>query len=149
MPRNPRESREDAFFERLYDALGEGASDSAALRKLLTEAGVNVDKLLIRGREKFSSYLASERRRQARARLDRIRDVIPSLAKIVQGSAETARDEIARVLSGEADGSRYAAFHRQLQSLDPKDIASAAEDAALIDKLAEILARAEGEEKGT
>lgn len=148
MPRDPRESREDVFFERLYDALEEGTSDSAATRKLLSEAGVNVDKLLVRARGKFSNYLASEKRRQARARLDRIRDLIPSLAKIARESAETARDEIARVLSGEAAGSRYAAFHRQLQSLDPKDIASASEDAALIDQLSEILARSEGEEKG-
>lgn len=130
-----RDLREDALFERLYDALSEEALSSGSLRESLKSAGVDADSAVREGQKLFASFLAQQRLTRARQRLDRVRALIGSVTETAVSSMEAARDELARILAGAESGEKYLAFHRQLQKIDRDDLASLTDDAALIDFL--------------
>jgi hypothetical protein len=132
MPRDERDPREDALFEKLYDALDEQA-DAETIRESLTSAGIDVDTAVREGQKVFASFLAQQRLVRARERLERIRSVAISVRGKAIASLDAAREELARILAGEGTGEKYLAYHRQLRKIDEHDLASLTDDAALID----------------
>ena len=132
MPRDEHDAREDALFEKLYDALDEQA-DAEAIRDSLKSGGIDVDRAVREGQKLFASFLAQQRLVRARERLEKIRGVAISVQGKAIASLDAAREELARILAGEGTGEKYLAYHRQLRKIEENDLVSLTDDAALID----------------
>jgi hypothetical protein len=130
--------RGDDLFDRLYDALSEGALDAATLRASLEADGVNVDRLLGQGQQLFATFIRQQQLAHARERLDQVRSLLDRIKHAPLPSVGALRDEFARVLAGADTGKAYFAYHRKLESIDPDDLATLLDDAAVLDFIARL-----------
>jgi len=138
MAENGRDIPGDNLFDRLYDALSEGALDAATLRASLEADGVNVDRVVRQGEQLFATFLNQQRLVRARTQLDQVRTLLARISHAPLPSISALRDDFARALAGADTGDAYFAYYRKLQSIDPDDLASLPDDAAVVDFIARL-----------
>lgn len=130
------------LFSQLYEDLKEEATDIHSLRRSLEQQGVDVESTLSEGLRRFSDFKKRKRLQHARARLDQLREAVRTWSRATGGSASTMREEIARALACEGGEIVYQTYHRKLARVDPRDLESLRDDAAVL----EFIARMEADE---
>jgi hypothetical protein len=138
MTHKPTESNRE-FLENLVSAFEEmPASDEAALRESLLEAGVDVDAVLSRCLGLVKSLSGQQRLLAARQKLDRIRATVVKLGSLAEGLSQRSREELAQAFAGAPSGSLVQAYFRKLETVTQEDLASLTEDLGLIEFLEKI-----------
>jgi hypothetical protein len=138
MAEDGRDMPGDDLFDRLYNALSEGGSDAATLRTSLERDGVNVDRVLRQGLELFSTFVGQQQLARAREQLDQVRSLLTRIKHAPLPSVGALRDDFARALAGADTGDAYFAYYRKLESIDPDDLASLPDDAAVLDFISRL-----------
>src|SRR5712672_2368951 len=101
MPGDRPNSREDALFERLFNALGEkDEPDLKWIRGALQSSQVDPDRVVREGMQQFKNALAHQKIARARERLEHIRKIVLSIEESAAESIDHVRDQVARTLSG-------------------------------------------------
>lgn len=138
MAEDGRDMPGDDLFDRLYDALSEGMLDAATLRASLRADGVNVDRVLRQGQQLFSTFVSQQQLVRAREQLDQVRSLLTRIKHVQMPSTSALRDDFARALAGDDTGDAYFAYYRKLERIDPDDLASLPDDAAVVDFIARL-----------
>ena len=133
------------FFSQLHEDLTDQPVDLDDVRRSLEERGIDVTATIAEGLKLIADHRRRERLRDARRKLDRLRQVIAKQFARRQESWDSAVESIARALAGEAGGPAYQAYHRKLEKYTDDDLASLREDAELIEFIVELEAESDTE----
>ena len=133
------------FFSQLHEDLTDQPVDLDDIRRYLEERGIDVTATVAEGIKLIADHKRRGRLRDARRKLDRLRQVVSKWSAHRQESLDSAVEGIARALAGEAGGPAYQAYHRKLENYTADDLASLREDAELIEFIGELEAESDTE----
>ena len=123
-------------LQRLFDSFGEAALDDPDMaREILTDAGLDPDRLAAEGaalaRELYGAarlQAASARRAEVQQRITTLRDRLVARARAAGGDFKT---ELARLLSG-GDAAQLQAHFRKIEDLGEDDALDMLTDAEVL-----------------
>ena len=133
------------FFSQLHEDLTDQPVDLDDVRRSLEERGIDVTATVAEGLKLIADHKRRGRLRDARRKLDRLRQVVSKRSAHRQGSLDSAMEGIARALAGGAGGPAYQTYHRKLENYTADDLASLREDAELIEFIDALEAESETE----
>ena len=126
------------FFSQLHENLADQSVDLDDIRRSLEASGIDVTATITEGLKLIADHKRRMRLIEARRKLERLREIVKEWSTHRKESLDSAREDVARALAGEADGPVYQAYHRKLERYTAADLASFQEDADLIELLNEI-----------
>lgn len=132
------ENNKVVFFAHLYETLDDDTPDVPALRKLLEEQGIDVDETVSKGQRLFADHKKRKRLLAARRKLERVRQAVRTWSGSKKSSPSAIMEQIARALAGDSGEIVYQTYHRKLETVDPTDLQSLHDDAALLEFIARI-----------